>query len=121
MLRATRKSDGFEMVVKNIREASGKAETHGSLISERLEKLLSVWNELQESNDRDLIESSAKPLFKELIQLYQMSLLIEEMDAVNEAWMKPALDFLATEYENDLRVENVLTKEQVEDHIGWEY
>ncbi len=121
MLRAARKSDGFEIVIKNIREASGKAESHGSLINERLEKLLSVWNTLQDSSDRDTVESSAKPLFKELIRLYQMSLIIEEMDAANEAWMKPALDYLATEYDHDLRVETALTKEQICDLIGWEY
>ncbi|MGK7369022.1 MAG: acyl-CoA dehydrogenase family protein, partial [Candidatus Halalkalibacterium sp. M3_1C_030] len=121
MLRAARKSDGFEMVIKNIREASGSAEIHGSLINERLEKLLSVWNELQETNDRDLIESSAKPLFKELIQLYQMSLIIGEMDAVNEAWMKPALNYLASKYDKDLKIETPLTVKQIDDLIGWEY
>ena len=83
--------------------------------------MLSVWNELQEMNDRDLIESSAKPLFKELIQLYQMSLIIGEMDAVNEAWMKPALNYLASKYDKDLRIETPLTVKQIDDLIGWEY
>lgn len=121
MLRAARKSNGFKVIIKNIREASGKAESCGSLINERLEKLLSVWDKLQDTKERDAVESTAKPLFREFIQLYQMALIIEEMDAVNERWMKPALNYLASEYDNDLRLEKALTKEQIDDLTGWEY
>lgn len=121
MLRATRKSDGFQILIKHIREAIGNTETYKSLMNERLEKLLSVWNELQDTIDRDVIESSAKPLFRELIHLYEMSLIIEEIDAVNEPWMKPALDYLASEFDSDLRVETPLPEAKIDDLIGWKY
>ena len=121
MLRAAEKSDGFEIVVGHIREAASKADAHGELMEKRLENLLSVWEKLEKSGKRDRIESTAKPLFKELIHLYQMALIVEEKDDDNESRMQLALDYLASNFENQLKIEEPLGLEEVHDLIGWEY
>ena len=121
MLRAAAKSEGFELVIRQIREAAGKTDRYGQLIRENLDKLLSVWNELQETGDREVIETSAKPLFKDLIHLYQMALIGDEMDAANEQWMKPAIDYLASELDTELKVRKAPEPEVIRDLIGWEY
>lgn len=121
MLRAAEKSDGFEIVVRQIRKAAAKADAHGQLMKKRLEGLLSVWNSLRESGDREKMESTAKPLFNELIHLYQMALIVEEKDDGNESRMQPALNYMASEFENQLMMEEPLSLEEVHDIIGWEY
>ncbi|HKL19384.1 MAG TPA: hypothetical protein VJ905_10465, partial [Halalkalibaculum sp.] len=115
------KSEGFELVIRQIREAAGKTDRYGQLIRENLDNLLSVWNELQETGDREVTETSAKPLFKDLIHLYQMALIGDEMDAANEQWMKPALDYLASELDTELKVRKAPEPEVIRDLIGWEY
>ncbi len=121
MLRAAEKSDGFEIVVRQIREAAVKAGAHGDLMKERLEGLLTVWASLRESGDREKMESTAKPLFKELIHLYQMALIVEEKDGSNKSRMQPALNYMASEFENQLKMEEPINLEEVHDVIGWEY
>ena len=121
VLRATRKSDGLKLLISEIREASGKEQIYGSIINKKLDALLEVWNELQNTTNQDTIETTAKPLFKELIDLYQMALIIEELDAANESWMRPAMDYLAADINNALKVEEAIETEKVKNLLGWKY
>lgn len=121
VLRATHKSKGLELLISQIREASGKNEVYGPAIKQKLNYLLKVWNETQKSAEKDVIETVAKPLFKELIHLYQMALIIDEMDATNKAWMKPAIAYMASELDNELEVREAIKPGEIKDLIGWTY
>ena len=121
MLRAAEKSDGLEIVIRQIHEASEKSETYGDLLKQRLEDLLSVWDELKKAGERDSIESTAKPLFQELIHLYQMALMVEEKDADNEKWIEPALNYMASVFDNQLKLEEALKPSDIQELIGWDY
>lgn len=121
VLRAAKKSDGFAIIIGHIRELAEESKSYGILIEERLEALLSVWNKLRKSDERDTIESTAKPLFRELIHLYQMALMIEEKDAENEQWMGPALYYLASSFAHQPKVEEAPNIDEVSSLMGWEY
>lgn len=121
MLRAAEKSEGLVETIDFIREMADESDSYGGLIEDRLDAMLSVWNKLRKSDDRDVIEATAKPLFKELIHLYQMALIIEETDTDNERWMKPALNFLVTDFKTELKVENPPGLQEVRELMGWEW
>jgi phage tail tape-measure protein len=111
----------LEIVIRHIHEASEKSETYGDLLKQRLEDLLSVWDELKKAGERDSIESTAKPLFQELIHLYQMALMVEEKDADNEKWIEPALNYMASVFDNQLKLEEALKPGDIQELIGWDY
>jgi len=121
ILRAAEKSKVLKMVITRIRDVGEKSSLHGNLILEKMDALVAVWNEVKKSSVQDTIEASAKPLFEELIHLYQMALIIEETDPANQYWMKPALDFLATDFNTGLKVENPPGLQEIRGLIGWEW
>ncbi|MDZ7714774.1 MAG: hypothetical protein U5J95_01035 [Balneolaceae bacterium] len=71
--------------------------------------------------DRDKIEATAKPLFEELILLYQMALMIEEKDDTSKAWINPALQFMASEFDGEISIEEPISLQEVENLIAWDY
>ncbi|MDZ7715071.1 MAG: acyl-CoA dehydrogenase family protein [Balneolaceae bacterium] len=121
MLRASQKSNGLEIIIQQIRESASDSEQYGSLISENLDKLISTWKELEGMKDRDKIEATAKPLFEELILLYQMALMIEEKDDTSKAWINPALQFMASEFDGEIGIEEPISLQEVENLIAWDY
>lgn len=121
MLRAAEKSSGLELVINQIRSAADQSELYGDLINEQLGALLTTWNELKENGDRDVIEATAKPFFKELIELYQMALMILEHDEESETWIKPALHYMESSFSSRTDVKKPIDIDKVESLIGWEY
>jgi len=121
ILRAAEKSKGLKMVITRIRDVGEKSSLHGNLILEKMDALVAVWNEVKKSSVQDTIEASAKPLFEELIHLYQIALIVEEKDRSNAGWMKPALDYLVSELNNGLTIRKPLVLEEIQTLIGWEF
>jgi len=121
MLRAGQKSDGLELVVEKILETSAKSDKLGMFKQNRLDPLLDIWNKLKHTDDRDVIEATAKPLFKELIHLYQMALMVEGQDDTSKEWIDPAFDYMASAFNSAVGIEEPLSLDKVEDLIGWEY
>lgn len=121
ILRASQKSDGLKLVIEQIREATDRSDTYSYVLKKRMDSLFSIWKELENIDDRDIIESTGKPLFKELIHLYQMALMIEERDEMSKRWIDPALEFMAKGLKGDLKVEQALSTEKVGELIGWDY
>lgn len=121
MLRAAEKSEGLHFVINQIKSTANQSDSHGNLINKRLDELLATWNKLKGSDDRDVIEATAKPLFKELIELYQMALMIREYDEENEAWIKPALDYMQSRFSGQRGIQKPIDIDEVEDLISWEY
>jgi len=121
ILRAAKKSEGLELVIKQIRNSAEISENYGELMQAKLESLLALWQKLQESDDKDVIESTAKPLFKELIRLYQMALMIEESDDTCKKWINPALEYYAATFSGTIQLRKPLELQRITDLIGWEY
>lgn len=121
MLRAAEKSEGLHFVINQVKSTANQSDSHGKLINKRLDELLATWNKLKGSDDRDVIEATAKPLFKELIELYQMALMIREYDEENEAWIKPALDYMQSRFSGQRGIQKPIDIDEVEDLISWEY
>lgn len=121
MLRAAEKSEGLHFVINQIRSTANQSDSYGNLINKQLDELLATWNELKGSDDRDVIEATAKPLFKELIELYQMALMIMEHDEENEAWIKPALDYMQSRFSGQRGIQKPIDIDEVEDLISWDY
>ncbi|MCW9706702.1 acyl-CoA dehydrogenase family protein [Fodinibius salsisoli] len=121
ILRASQKSEGLQLVIEQIREVSDESEEYGEIIKRELTHLLRIWKKLRETEDRDVVEATVKPLFKQLILLYEMALMIEERDKTSKAWIDPALNYLASTLETDIRIQHPANRQEVADLIAWDY
>ncbi len=121
ILRATQKSEGLDIIIDQISEAVEKAQHDGSLMQKKLDEILAVWKQINDTDNRDVIEFTAKPLFKELIHLYQMVLMIEERDEQSKAWIDPAMDYMGSKLDNTSNIKNAPNLDIIRDLIGWEY
>lgn len=121
MLRAAQKSEGLSIIIEQIKSAAEQSDNYGELMHQQLHQLLSVWNRLEGLDERDQIEASAKPLFKQLIELYQMALMVEEKDGESAAWMNPSLSYMASTYDEGLNIEDPIGTQKLRNLIGWKY
>jgi hypothetical protein len=66
-------------------------------------------------------EASAKPLFEQITQLYQLSLMVRYMDPYAESWLQPAVDYFIQQFKNPNAVLiSPPSKETIENMIGWD-
>ncbi|HKK45916.1 MAG TPA: acyl-CoA dehydrogenase family protein, partial [Balneolaceae bacterium] len=121
MLRATQKSRGLELVVEAIEKAAGKSKEYGKQMTDMLNQIKRVWKSLEESENREQIEATAKPLFKQLIQLYQMALIIEEQADEESDRRATALKYYSDGFNSDIRKRAPLPVKEIENLIGWAY
>ncbi|MGM0546301.1 MAG: acyl-CoA dehydrogenase family protein [Bacteroidota bacterium] len=121
MLRATKKSHGLDIIFEKIKQAAGQSSEYGGILAEKLTETKTVWKEIRKLDDHDRMEASAKPLFKQLIRLYQMALLVEENQSVNTDRYEIALNYLADTFYSTLSTRGPLDLNQIETLIGWEY
>ncbi len=121
MLRAAQKSEGLSLVLEMIEEGAGQSEEYGDLMAEKLAEVKSVWKSIQKMDHRDQVEATAKPLFKEIITLFQMALLIEEQNDSKSDRLGLALQYFANKSNSSLRTRKPLELGQVEELIGWKY
>jgi len=121
ILRATQKSRGMEIVVDSIEKAASGSKEYGKLMIDSLDKIIKVWKSLEESDDREMIEATAKPLFKQLIQLYQMALIIEEQGDENSSRFSMALRYYSDMLNGGIRKRKPLSLSKIEELIGWKY
>src|SRR5699024_9581680 len=117
MLRAAQKSEGLSIIIEQIKSAAEQSDNYGELMHQQLHQLLSVWNRLEGLDERDQIEASAKPLFKQLIELYQMALMVEEKDGESAAWMNPSLSYMASTYDEGLNIEDPIGTQKLRNLI----
>lgn len=121
MLRAARKSQGLSLIFGIIDETATKSEKYGKFFGEKLSEIKSIWNSIEDMEDQDQIEATAKPLFKQLIILFQMSLLIKERSSGSSDRFEIALQYLATTFDRSLDVRTPLELKQIKNLIGWDY
>lgn len=121
MLRAAEKSRGLQMVFEIIEKAADQSSEYGGLLVEKLTEVKTVWADIQELDNRDRMEASAKPLFKQLIRLFQIALLIEEKQSGGNDRYGIALSYLVDDFDDTLRSQNPLNVNQINTLMGWEY
>jgi hypothetical protein len=70
---------------------------------------------------QDEMEASAKVFFENLTSLYQISLLIDNLDKESAAWISPALTYLKNTYFPSTKLQQVrpLNVETVNGLIAW--
>lgn len=127
MLRAAQKTNALAILVHEIEETAAGSEKYGALISGRLAAVQELWVSLEQDKDgngkgnRDMTEAATRPLFSELVTLYQMALLIQETGPGSAAWTEPALRYLASTYEEPLQPDPPIDAETLQNLIGWDY
>lgn len=121
ILRASQKSEGLQLVIQQIKEAAGQSDLYGKHLEQELSQIQKIQAELQDTEEREVIESTAKPLFEKLILLYETALMIRERDEINKQWMAPALDYRISSFEQGIKIEHPSSTETIRELIGWEY
>ncbi|HKJ30946.1 MAG TPA: acyl-CoA dehydrogenase family protein [Balneolales bacterium] len=120
VLRASQKTKGMQYLLEDIQKLSRKSEKYGDIIQKELAKVTKVLEALPEQS-RDSMESSAKPIFKRLIYLWQMALMIEEMDQDNRQWIELALEYMSKHlHPEKFGVKEPPSVETIQNLIGWE-
>lgn len=119
MLRAMEKSNGLELVIEQIREAP-YPEGYGNRAAKELDSLLSIRKKL-DTEHRDTIEATAKPLFEKLINLYQMALMAEERDKQSESWIDPSMEYLSSKDRKDIAIQQPPGLDLLDGLLGWEF
>jgi alkylation response protein AidB-like acyl-CoA dehydrogenase len=121
ILRAAQKTEGLSKVFDLIEQAADQSEKYGPLIADKLTEVKSVWKSIQQKDGRDQVEATAKPLFKELIRLFQMALLVKENQASTSDRFELALQYFADNYDPSLQERKPLSSKQISELIGWQY
>ena len=120
MLRAMAKSNGFDVICDEINKSAAKSTVYGKWIKEELNKLILFAAKIK-TLPQDEMEASAKPFFEKLTSLYQISLLIDNINKESEAWIFPALHYLKGKYTPSELAEVVpLSVTEVKGLVAWE-
>ncbi|MGM0581407.1 MAG: acyl-CoA dehydrogenase family protein [Bacteroidota bacterium] len=118
MLRASFKSDGLKVMMEEIKTSLGKKSDYDNTILEHLKELENKTKSLFKM-EQDELELHAKYFFEKLTTLFQLSLILDNWQDSNEAWMKPTAEFLKLKLgrEEILKVWNV---KEIKGLMGWE-
>jgi len=126
MLRAMSKSKGFEILCEEIiRSAKNNSDPiaigFGSWMTIELKKLIDFSEKLK-MLPPDEMEASARTFFEKITSLYQISLLIDNLNDESKEWILPALDFLKEKYSPlELKKAKPLAAEEVKKLIAWDF
>lgn len=121
MLRAMAKSKGFEILCEEITGSAKDNSDFGNWMNIELKKLI-AFSEKLKILPPDEMEASAQPFFEKLTSLYQISLLIDNLNDESKEWILPALNFLKEKYSpSDLKETKPLSVDEVWGLIGWEF
>jgi len=121
MLRAMTKTKGFEIICDEIIKSADKNRLYGNWLKEELNRLILFSGKLIKLS-QDEVESSAKPFFEKLTSLFQLSLLIDNLDEESKDWILPALNYLKEKHTpSELTVVKPLSTVEVKELIAWEF
>lgn len=121
MLRAMAKSKGFEVLCEEIIRISEKNEKYAPWIKNELNDLI-AFSAILKNLPQDELEATAKPFFEKLVAIFQVSLLIENLNEETKPWIIPAIDYLKSRHPaNGLKQEKPLSVEEVKGLIAWEF
>lgn len=121
MLRAMTKSKGFEVICDEINKCAENNVEHSAWIKAEL-NILKLFSKKISSFSQDKMEASAKPFFEKLTSLYQLTLLIDNLNEESKNWILPALNYLKEKYSpSELSETMPLSTEEVKALIAWEF
>jgi alkylation response protein AidB-like acyl-CoA dehydrogenase len=124
MLRAMKKSAGFEMLCKEMTRIVNVNKEHDNPIAigwleEELGELISFAVKMKNLG-QDEMEATAKLFFDKVTSLFQIALLMEALDEESKEWIVPAIDFLKMKYEpGTLKTVQPLSTDAVKKMMGW--
>jgi alkylation response protein AidB-like acyl-CoA dehydrogenase len=120
MLRAFFKSEGFDTLGAEIESSAKKSTAHASFLRDNLQQLKAFAENLKQLPQAEM-EASAKPFFERLTSLYQVSVLIDNLNEESKAWIDPAINFLKEKYSaTGLSVVKPLGVEEVKGLVAWD-
>ena len=121
MLRAMSKSKGFEIICEEINKSVTKSETYGKWLQQELTKLILFYEKIKQFS-QDKMEASAKIFFEKLTSLFQISLLIDNLNEDSKSWILPSLNHLKEKYSpTELPEITPLSVDEVKELIAWKF
>lgn len=121
MLRALSKSKGFEVMCADINAAADTSQQYGAFMKDELNKLIQFAEKLKKM-PQDEMEASAKLFFEKLTSLYQLSLLLNNLNEESRQWILPALAWLKEKYTPaGLTEVQPLSVNEVKGLIAWDF
>jgi acyl-CoA dehydrogenase len=121
MLRSLLKTKGFEIICEDISNTAASSTEYGKFLKEELRHLIAFEEKLKKLQ-QDEMEASAKVFFEQLTSLYQISLLINNLNDDSKQWILPAIGWLKEKYApSTLKEVNPLTRDAVKGLIAWEF
>lgn len=121
MLRAATKSDGLLLMFAEIQRNIAGSTYEESLLKE-VNRLGKYAEELIKMESDDM-QANAKPFFEHLTTVYQMSVMIRNLDKVSQQWILPALSYFnenILQGSSTLIKKKVLSETELDQLVGWE-
>jgi acyl-CoA dehydrogenase len=119
MLRALTKSNGFTILCEEIFTSSETNKDYSKFLKDELKNLIAFAESLK-AFPQEEVEASARQFFDKLTTLYQMALLIDELNDESRNWILPSLKFLKEKYApSGLQSIKPLSVAEVKGLIGW--
>jgi hypothetical protein len=120
MLRALWKSNGLTVLLEEIANSANNSPENAEFLRNGISELVAFGESLK-TLPQDEMEASAKVFFENLTSLYQISLLIDNLDKESNVWIDPALNYLKTAYYPSAKLQQVhpLSVETVNGLIAW--
>lgn len=120
MLRAFFKSDGFDTLSAEVENTASNNTEHAAFLRNSLQQLKAFAENLKQMNAEDM-EASAKPFFERLTTLYQVSVLIDNLNEESSAWISPSINWLKEKYNsNGLNPVKPLSVQEVKNMVAWD-
>ncbi len=98
MLRAARKSKGLIYLLEDTEKLIAKVKGYDTVNLQKSLNRLMEDKEYLSDEDQTRREIFAKSFFSELIRIYVIGLLIDELSDENRSWMEPAIDFFLSQW-----------------------
>lgn len=118
MLRASFKSEGLSIMLKIIQKSLENAGDFKETMQASLSKLQKNAQTFQ-NTDKENLQLQAKIFFEELTNLFQLSIIVDNMTEANKAWMHPTATFLSQQLKKETNTK-LYSVEVIKGLIGWE-
>lgn len=121
MLRASAKSQGLEMMFVEIVENVSGSEFESKILTQ-IRSLQSFAHKIMTLTDEEM-QSNAKPFFEKLTTIYQIGLMIKNLDEISKGWIEPALNYFIKnllERSSELEMTHTLSEQEIANLIAWE-
>jgi acyl-CoA dehydrogenase len=120
ILRAFFKSEGFDTLSGEIENSAANNAENAGFLRGSLQHLKAFAENLKQMPQPEM-EASAKPFFERLTSLYQISVLIDNLNEESSAWIVPSVNFLKEKYlANGLSAVKPLSVEEVRAMVAWD-